>query len=835
MPHTLDQDLAPKSKNSLTIRLTESAVFLRSDCSIHDNAHTEERASILRGLLILNLAKPTKISGIEIELVGKTETAWPEGVGASRIEVTEEHRFFHASATFFEAQKAHSRRATSIGPGVAARDHDPHHDDWEESHPSPPPRPRDSTFDDVTESVHTSNEDLPLGRLRLLRNASVDASHYHPHHVAYHEERLPHVPPYSPLPDPLASAPSSTSVAPSPLSSSNSFSQDPSPAHSLEEFRAALNRERNMFAFFSAFPVVSPARSPSTSTQNYSPSHRDFSVSRQPSMDGVPEDDIPEDMPEQIGYSRNVYRGSHTPRQNSPLPPTESDRDRGRRNRSIGRFTLANVSHVLMDAVRATSPMLARSRERSKDDRGSVVRGRTMDKKSNVELASPRAFQQEAEGSNTRGKTSKDHHLFDKFGEILKLDVTESKEHKDVGRDWKEFKKGVYTYPISFQVPADSPPTLVCDYGVVTWHLRAHVHRPGPFRPKYTAERPVIVVSCPTEDDIEETENIIIERHWDHQLQYLIAVSGRSFYIGGTLPVTFTMLPLGKARVHRIAVYLEERIDYYTNMCKIARSDPVTRYELLFIRNEGKNAPVILPLESDDPEAFRKSPFYAALSSQFKDDSEISELASSFMGPGPWSFHFDLKLPKSCNMLKPTNKNKRANMVVSHLLKLVMRMERGDEKYVDKNGKKKLFDIVVQTPIHILSCRCNPEWASLPRYSESLHQVEHVIRSCPCRTPQDSHPHPPADTHHVASMYRPTLERTMSRDSTDSNVSAADDQPIDGMFMASLRPPGLDDLVMANTLFERLVSGQQSEMGETPPAYEMATTQHGSTVVVSIS
>jgi hypothetical protein len=138
-------------------------------------------------------------------------------------------------------------------------------------------------------------------------------------------------------------------------------------------------------------------------------------------------------------------------------------------------------------------------------------------------------------------------------------------------------------------------------------------------------------------------------------------------------------------------------------MKKIARSDSITRFELAFIRNEGKNPPPILPLESDDPDAFRKSPFFSALSSQFKDDNEASELASSFMGPGPWTFHLDLKLPKSCTMLKPTNKNKRANMIVNHMLKIVMRMERGDDRFMDKNGKRKMFDIVVQTPVHMLS------------------------------------------------------------------------------------------------------------------------------------
>jgi hypothetical protein len=79
MPPLHDKDLTPKAKNSLAIRLTESAVFLRSDGSIHNNAHSEDRSSMLRGLLILNLVKPTKISGIEIELIGKTETAWSEG------------------------------------------------------------------------------------------------------------------------------------------------------------------------------------------------------------------------------------------------------------------------------------------------------------------------------------------------------------------------------------------------------------------------------------------------------------------------------------------------------------------------------------------------------------------------------------------------------------------------------------------------------------------------------------------------------------------------------------------------------------------------------------
>jgi len=87
--------------------------------------------------------------------------------------------------------------------------------------------------------------------------------------------------------------------------------------------------------------------------------------------------------------------------------------------------------------------------------------------------------------------------------------------------------------------------------------LKAAAHRPGTFTSKLAASHPVIVVSGPAEEDTDDTDNVIVERHWDNQLQYLLAVSGKSFYIGGTIPITFTLLPLAKVKIHRIMVYLE--------------------------------------------------------------------------------------------------------------------------------------------------------------------------------------------------------------------------------------------------------------------------------------
>jgi hypothetical protein len=98
---------------------------------------------------------------------------------------------------------------------------------------------------------------------------------------------------------------------------------------------------------------------------------------------------------------------------------------------------------------------------------------------------------------------------------------------------------------------------MVCHYGSVYWRLKANVHRPGTFKSKMTTSREVITVACPTSEDTEDTENIIVERLWDQQLQYLISVSGRSFHVGGTVPVSFTLLPLAKISIYRLSVILE--------------------------------------------------------------------------------------------------------------------------------------------------------------------------------------------------------------------------------------------------------------------------------------
>ncbi|KAJ7072695.1 hypothetical protein C8F01DRAFT_972326 [Mycena amicta] len=690
-------------KNTLTIRLTEAAIFLKtSENNARRRNPTDDagcRPSMLRGLLTLSIAKPTKITSIDLELQAKATTSWPEGIGARRVDVQEEHKVLQQSVVFFRAGPT-TRRNASVGPGV---------NPWEEDSPATPETPQ---------------FELPRSA-RAARRVSADSSYFHDRGSYDH---APPIPPYTPTP--------SSSSHTSPAQSSGHLGSD-HPAHALEDFRNALRASMPLSRSGTGDRSPVPLRSSDSSFRDH-----DRSLSRRPSVDTLAE--VDEDR-------------------RDPTPSSPRADTRGRR----ARFSLTSVSNVLKEVVRSNSPRTHSSKERD----NSIGRGRTREKSASIQDSG----------------SSKEKHAHT-LSKLVGL-----KDEKD---SWKEFKKGTYTFPISFAIPPNAPPTMECPWGTVVWRLKANVHRPGALTSRMTATREVIVIAGPTEDDTEETENIVVERHWEQQLQYLISISGRSFPIGGTIPISITLMPLAKVKIHRLSVYLEEKIEYYSQMKRVVRSDPIVRLQLLAVKHDDKKGGPILPLDSNDSDAMETSPLLVLASP----GDDLSELASDWMGPGPWTFHQDLRLPSSCAMLHFTNKNKGSSMTVTHLLKCIIRVERGDDVAIDaKTGNRKLFDIVVQTPVHILSCRCNPEWMSLPTYSTSFEDNTSAPLNCPCETRQPG-----------------VLQRMLSHHSSDSTVSAAETSPIHHA-MPSLH--GADTLFARNTLFERLVSGQESEVGEAPPAY----------------
>jgi len=326
-------------KNAVSIRLNESAIFLRTDGPSARRTNNETRNSMLRGLLVLDLVKPTKITSIDVQLTATTSTAWPEGkflvvhgipsvvqsfddqcfrlfgfdlnpcavtlilsltvidctgIGARRVEVTEEHRVFHASTTYFRAGKVppSTRRTASIGPGVSYSHSLQHSLDgdygdgeedegldrsWDDLHESRRPHregdiqdaPRSRSVSRRNSLAHQSNEPVhPAPRVLRHRHVQHDtlaclhlestSSTGHPRpnrrvsmdpgqlqRAAYESSpgELAAIPPYSPLPPTSELEIHAGSLVTTPqLESPRLNSSVPnSAAHDLEEFRNSLH------------------------------------------------------------------------------------------------------------------------------------------------------------------------------------------------------------------------------------------------------------------------------------------------------------------------------------------------------------------------------------------------------------------------------------------------------------------------------------------------------------------------------------------------------------------------------------------------------------------
>ncbi|KAH9174970.1 hypothetical protein EDB89DRAFT_1948905 [Lactarius sanguifluus] len=375
-------------------------------------------------------------------------------------------------------------------------------------------------------------------------------------------------------------------------------------------------------------------------------------------------------------------------------------------------------------------------------------------------------------------------------GKGSELVVRGSDEHKDAGDGWQEFKKGLYTFPISFSIPSCMPPTISCDFGSITWRLKANVHRPGPFTPKLSASHEVILVTSPSDDRGEDTEGFAIERIWEDQMQYTLSVSGRIFPIGDTIPITLSFLPMAKVRIHKIYVLLEEQVVFFTFEPKVRRTDYPRCFNSLSLESRDKDSP-LLPLS----QTVRDSPLHDL----------PSELAADLMGPGPWTLQMGLKVPNGSRALNFSNNSGRGPIQISHMLKIVVRVERGDDKQMDpKTGKRKQSNVILQMPVHILSPLASAQHIELPRYTET----------------QDAPSSPPVPlTCASRGGRRYTFPPSRHTFAPQSLITAG---PLEPFVSPEVPSREADTQYERSAIFERLITGQQSEAGVVPPPYSAA-------------
>jgi len=139
-------------------------------------------------------------------------------------------------------------------------------------------------------------------------------------------------------------------------------------------------------------------------------------------------------------------------------------------------------------------------------------------------------------------------------------------------------------------------------------------------------------------------------------------------------------------------------------MTRVAKSPSATRQVLCCLKYPEKSRTPILPLPEEDP---RKSPLYNLIHEDLvytgqSQEERASQLTSEWMGPGPWPLRLNVEIASTLGSLHPTTMNKEGNITVYHVLKIIIRAEKGDIGGAE-DSKKKMYDIVIQYPIHLLS------------------------------------------------------------------------------------------------------------------------------------
>ncbi|GAA5921978.1 hypothetical protein JCM3775_003447 [Rhodotorula graminis] len=485
----------------------------------------------------------------------------------------------------------------------------------------------------------------------------------------------------------------------------------------------------------------------------------------------------------------------------------------GGRSASRGaRFTLSGITEVLRgkSSSRARNGNANSNAAAVDEAHAPVVARRTSSPDARAGSSSSR-MRSQSRGRKTALKALRDALVVGHHSSHGERDGSDEDRHgaggsEVVGDGWKEFKAGTYTYPISITVPATLPPSLTCEFGHVGYTLKATVHRAGALTTNLTSSTEVTLVTTPGEEDTEESESIVVERFWETQVKYHVALSGKSFPIGGQIPISIRLNPLAKIRLYRVTAQLEQKTSYFASVNsgrKLTRHETPKRFQLLRIENKDPKEP-LLPILSDDPDVLLNHP----LREFFINASSSDDDTPSLLDPiGPWHLDGLLQLPDCSSKLCVSTHHEKSNISISHTLKIMMRVERGDDDYLDSKGNRKLWDIVVEAGAVMLSCRLAQN--ILPAYSDATPSLAGPSGSSSRSSRNNASSR--GATHDCGASHPPPLTRAANMhigmgSSTTHRSHSSTAAPI-----ATLEQ---------NLLLARLIAGETTPAGETPPTYD---------------
>ncbi|KAL2865410.1 arrestin family protein [Aspergillus lucknowensis] len=292
-------------------------------------------------------------------------------------------------------------------------------------------------------------------------------------------------------------------------------------------------------------------------------------------------------------------------------------------------------------------------------------------------------------------------------------------------RNYRLFPVGDYLYSFEFPIDGSLPETIKTELGFVRYDLEALVERAGAFRPNLLGTQEVPVIRTPAEGSLEQVEPIAISRNWEDQLHYDIVISGKSFPLGSQIPIAFKLTPLAKVECHRIKVYVTENIQHWTADKSVHRFQPAKKV-LLFEKRADQFSTSTYPGSSMRVMAGggidwdRRAA--AARGEEIVDRGRTNLLGNlnSESGVGPTEMEFNVQLP-SCHEMKNRDETQRLhfdttydNIQINHWIKIVLRLSKQDE---NNTGKRRHFEISIDSPFHLLSCKATQGNIYLPAYT----------------------------------------------------------------------------------------------------------------------
>lgn len=268
------------------------------------------------------------------------------------------------------------------------------------------------------------------------------------------------------------------------------------------------------------------------------------------------------------------------------------------------------------------------------------------------------------------------------------------------------FQPGEYIYTFEQAISPSYPETIKSDFGFVEYHLFASIERVGAFKSNITARLPVTLVRTQADSSVEETEPIAISRDWEDQLHYDIVIASKDIILDAFLPIAFHFSPLDKVTLHRIRIYLTETMEYYCRGKKVHRMEPTRKF--LLAEHNGPNA------SGTDTGPVKAKNMGNLLLEESSGDLVNKDYEYQVFVPSVVSDKHVLHPDTAFDKIKS-----------SHWIKLCLRLS----KMVD--GKRKHYEISIDSPIHVLNKLCSHANTLLPSYDSHIFTNEQAVSACP--------------------------------------------------------------------------------------------------------